>query len=335
MRLLRFAIAIFHGQSSIRLAATRLGDVDVTFVEGKSEKEKDQAFLATATLALDGLPPKDEANRIVIPTLQRERCEYAIEAMTDLIATFYGCQRSVLSPAPSVALEFTTLGEKQYLYESRGIFAVHRGESGVRPLIPLEPKLIASISDRLVGVALIAEAYAGGESGKYREFTRFFELAFRRPFTQLDKKLETFFAPTPFGYTRAEIKRWIALRHPLSHADLKKSQAIAITSDVRRHILRMEQAALDVLFNKQNWADPSTTRRQVWVPDACSTSESGKVIVKHGTKLSLLFRTYDEFGTYPRMLTAKLSKIEDSWYLKINDDNAPKFQPNTPLEADA
>lgn len=65
-----------------------MGDVDVTFVGGKSEKEKDHAFLATATLALDGLPRKDEANRIVIPTLQRERCEYAIEAMTDLIASF-------------------------------------------------------------------------------------------------------------------------------------------------------------------------------------------------------------------------------------------------------
>jgi len=325
MRLVRFTIAIFYSQSSIRSGITRIGDVDVTIAEGQTADDKNQTFLVTAKIDLETCPEKDSAGRIVIPTTPREYCEFAIEAICNLVSTFHGCSRSILSPIPCVALECTTPEERDYLEDSRGILGIHRGDSGVRNKIPMEAELLTSVSDRLDGVALLAEAYSGSESGRYREFVRFFELAFRAPFTQLNKRLEKFFEPTPFGYTRSEINRWIALRHPMSHADMKKTQAIAITSDVRRHILRMEQAALDVLFNKDSWSDKSVTRRRVWTPDVCTTSENGHIVVKEGSKLSLLFRTYDEFDVYPRILNATLNNIEDSWYFKMNEDNARKI----------
>jgi hypothetical protein len=87
----------------------------------------------------------------------------------------------------------------------------------------------------------------------------------------------------------------------------------------------MEQAALDILFNKATWGDKSIDRRAIWHPEACTTSENGKIVVKQGSRLSLLFRTYDEFGIYPRILNAKINKIEESWYFKINEDDAPKL----------
>jgi hypothetical protein len=87
----------------------------------------------------------------------------------------------------------------------------------------------------------------------------------------------------------------------------------------------MEQAVLDILFNKKVWSDPSTERRNVWYPDACSTAENGNIVVKEGSKLSMLFRIYDEFGIYPRNLKSSVTNIEDSWYVKFNDDNTPKI----------
>jgi hypothetical protein len=160
VRLRRFALVTFFSQSPILSASSRFEDVDITLQKGESEKPNDQTFLATATLTLPEWPEKDSENRLVIPPTARERCEYFIEALTDLVAVFQGCGRSILSPAPSVALESTTLAEKSYLDESRGIFSIHRGESGVRPTIPLETELLSAVTDRLSGVTLLAEACA-------------------------------------------------------------------------------------------------------------------------------------------------------------------------------
>lgn len=325
MQLIRFAIAIFRSRSNIKSGSLKIGDVDITIGKSESADEKDQTFLVTAKTNLALLPEKDHADRIVIPKAPRESCEFAIDAICNIVSTFHGCPRSILSTIPCVALEWKDANERAYLDKSRGIVATHKGDSGVRSPIQMEPNLLTAVSDRLIGVALLAEAYEGSESGRYREFVRFFELAFRSPFTQLSKKLHKFFELTPFGYTRHEINRWIALRHPLSHADLKKSSAIAVTNDVRRYILRMEQAALDVLFNKASWGTKSIDRRDVWHPDACTTSEAGNIVAKQGSTLSLLFRTYDEFDVYPRILTAKINDIEDSWYFKINEDDALKI----------
>lgn len=326
MKLLRFAVAHFSTKSPIKSATSRIGDVDVTIAGPQGTDTKDQSFLLTAKLALGAVPQKDDASRIVVPTAERERCEFAIDAICDLFSTFYGCSRSILSPAPCIALECEDAEEREYLETSRGILAAYTRESGARNEIPMQADLLTSLSDRLLGVALLAEAYSGSESGRYREFVRFFELAFRRAFTELSKTLHRFFESTPYGYTRSEIDRWVALRHPLSHADLRKTPIIGVTSDVRRHILRMEQAALDVLFNKASWGDKSLTRRAVWIPDARTTSENGHIVVKQGTKLALIFRIYDEFDVYPRVLQVTLSNIEASWYVRINDDNAPHLQ---------
>lgn len=327
MRLRRFAIAIFRTQKEIPSCETRIVDIDIRFTKMEQIGESGQAFLVSSTSTMSELPPIDSENRIVVPVELRERSESAIQSAIDLIATFQGCSRSVLSPTPSIAFEITVPEERDYLESTIGIKTMERQDSGVRGPIPLDSKLLSALGDRLAGVALLAEAYSGGEAGKYREFVRMFELAFRRPFTQLEKILNKFLSPTPFRYTRKEIRGWIVLRHPLSHADLKKTQGIAVTSDVRRHILRMEQAALDVLFNKKVWSNTSVERRSLYSPDACTTSESGNAVVKQGTNLNFSFRIYDEFGIFPKMLTAELSNIEDSCYCKLAANERQNVSP--------
>ena len=192
MRLLRFAIANFRSQSPIKSGATRIGDVDVTIAEGQGADKKDRFFLVTANAILKALPEKDYAGRILVPSDERESCEFAIDAICNIVSTFHGCSRSILSPIPCVAFECEDTNERKYLDESRGILAAHKGDSGVRSAIPMEANLLTSVSDRLIGVALLAEAYAGSESGRYREFVRFFELAFRAPFTQLNSNCANF-----------------------------------------------------------------------------------------------------------------------------------------------
>jgi hypothetical protein len=280
MYLLRFAIGIFESQSPIRCASVRFGEIDVSIDEAKMANAKGKTFLISAKAHLGVYPEKDTNARILIPPTQREQCEFAIQSICDLLSAFYGCARSILSPVPCVALEFVSADERDYLENSSGILGTRQGECGARTPIPMEPGVLASVSDRLAGIALLAEAYSGGESGQYRDFVRFFELAFRLPFTQLRKRLLRFLEPTPFGYTKPEIESWIELRHPLSHADMKKTQTIAVTHDVRRHIRRMEQVALDVLFNKASWHDPSTERRNIWMPDAYTASESGHMVLR-------------------------------------------------------
>ena len=87
----------------------------------------------------------------------------------------------------------------------------------------------------------------------------------------------------------------------------------------------MEQAALDVLFNKSRWREKSNERRNIWRPDSCSTSKEGKLIVRQDSSLSLLFRVYDEFWVYPKNLQASLSDTKENWYCKFNDDGLPKI----------
>jgi hypothetical protein len=320
MRLVRFAIGVFPEKAEISSGTSVIGNADVSMVKATSSDPQRQHFLITAKTDLAAWPERDASARLVIPNTPREECELAIDVMCNVVATFNGCSRGILSPTPTVALECVGKEERDYVEASQGIYAVDRGQSAPRNRIPLREDLLTAVSDRLGGVALLAEAYTEGEASRFREFLRFFEFAFRTPVTDLSKKLHQFLAPV-FGYTRAEINKWLAARDPLSHADLKKAQGIATTADVQRFLLRMEQAVLDVLFNKAKWADKSRDRRNVWMPDAYTSSETGTILVKQGSKLSLVFRRFDDFDVYPRMLNATVTTIEESWYVKVSREN--------------
>lgn len=222
---------------------------------------------------------------------------------------------------PCIILEYDTQEGKEFLNSSDGILSKQYSENGVRSPIEFTLENINSLTDRSEGVALLSEVYCNSESGQFREYVRFFELAFSLPFTQLEKKLYEFLKPMPFGYTREEIQEWIELRHPSIHADMKKTEELAFTSDVRIFLMRMEQAALDVLFNKKIWCNNTVARRSSWKPDTFLTAKNGKIMVQQGKALSMLFRVYDDFGTYPRDLKASLTNIKENWYDKLCTEN--------------
>lgn len=324
MKLLRFAILNLDtgkdiDRQSMEISGTRIDLVPTGEVEGN------KTFLIHASRDLPDPPLKDSKGRIVVNQEQRELCEFSIELLSRLLSVFYGCSQSLLSPSPCVVFIFDNEQEKDYLESSKGMRIEQRVEYGTRAPIEFSDTLVNSVSDRIDGIALLSEVYCNSESGKYKEFVRFFELAFALQFTQLEKKLYEFLKPTPYGYTRDEIKEWVSHRHPSTHADMKKTQELSLTSDIRDYLLRMEQAALDVLFNKSKWRERTTERRDLWRPDSCSTSKDGKLVVREGSSLSILFRVYDEFGVYPKNLKASLSEIKDNWYCKFNEDGLSEF----------
>ena len=173
---------------------------------------------------------------------------------------------------------------------------------------------------------MLSEAFGGSETGTFRDMMRFLGLAFGLAFydQRSNRKLTQFLSGGPYGYSRGEIDAWADFRHPLSHADRKKTTLIAMTRDIRPVLMRLKQACLDVLFNKQDWGNPSNVRRDVWRPDAFTTSPSGSIVTKRATRLGLLFRTYDEFGRYPRKLDLSIDHSVTGFFGKYLSTHDPR-----------
>jgi hypothetical protein len=135
---------------------------------------------------------------------------------------------------------------------------------------------------------------------QYREAARFFEMAFGMSTSQIEKKLSQFLGTGAMGYRRDEVASWLLHRHGAMHGDRRKTSAFTWDSDVRPFMDRIEQALLDVLFNKAEWATPSHVRRTTWVPHYGTSSPSGDVFATQGIGGTLSFQILDAWGAYPQ-----------------------------------
>jgi hypothetical protein len=229
------------------------------------------------------------------------------------------CQREISSPAPCIAFFPETNDEKEWLESTSGIYAEHEAIPDARFKLELDGDLIKSLSDRLNGVALLAEALANkNATGKYHEFVRLYELAFRLPMTQLDKKLSQFLSSANLGYTRDEIKQWIQFRHPATHADLRTTHELVLEADIMRYIPRMEQAAYDLLLNKTTWQTGDTDRRNIWSPEVATTSSKYAMQLTQGKGAEFQLQVFDEFKSYPLDLQGILSSLPEGFWSKRN-----------------
>lgn len=305
MRLIRLAILYFHIGENDWLQkkwVVSLDDVDVTSQKIVNEPEiKDrQRKLVFASIKLGKLPDKTADNSIIVPEQERRRAEQAIEAVANIVSIAERCQREINSPSPCVAFIPEDNNEFEWLEFSSGIFAGRDMIADARFQLNLGDELLISLSDRLDGVALLAEALAHTHAtGKYHEFVRLFERAFLLPIARLEKKLSSFLIGANLGYTRDEIRQWIQIRDPSIHADLKISQNLVFEVDVTRYIPRMEQAAYDLLLNKGKWREKGIDRRNIWKPEIATTSSRGDLQLTQGKGAKFQFHTFDEFKAYP------------------------------------
>ena len=303
MKLLRFAVLNCNPKPNLwETFGLKRSDVTVGMigVPGPPSATGELLLVLQAEMSLSGLPPRDSEGYITIPDVSRRSCEAAIEFVSNLIAVTGRCKRSISSPAPPAALVAEGPAEQQFLAESTGLRLAPISQQGAKPNITINEDLIAALGDRLEGLSLMAEAISHSQAmGEYRDLVRVFELAFSLPVTQLEKKLATFLAGACHGYHRSEIAKWVSLRNPASHANKQKSKFIVLEADVRPIILRMEQAAMDVLFNKKDWHQKSTDRRELLRPNLATTSEAGNFRLVRGQDAQFIIQCFDENWCVP------------------------------------
>ncbi|HYJ69279.1 MAG TPA: hypothetical protein VEX15_16640 [Nocardioidaceae bacterium] len=182
------------------------------------------------------------------------------------------------------------------------------------------PLDLSSMTDRNSGVLLLGAAITASHGvAKLNELFRLFENAFAVAGTQLVDPLYGFLSTHPWnlGYTDQEVEDWVGnLRDPARHADLKRHATFAADHDVQHHLVRIEQAAYDVLFNKRSWhtTDPAREERNSL---RCAITATGQIVHSEGARV----RTYsgwDPHNSFPLRGRLELADAERSeWGLKL------------------
>lgn len=273
-------------------------------------------FIVFAEVPLDCTPEANLDGVVTISTEVARRSENAIERLADLMAIATFSTRSITSPVPPAGFSGVTAAEKAWLAGCR----LSHPAQHIR-LVPLamsitDPALL-QLDDRWDGVELFAEALASNhETGRFREFARFFERAFRAQPTELVHPLATFLAYyNRLDYTSDEIERWHQLRNQATHAN-RPGRGYVLSRDVRPTVMRVEFAACDVLFNKLNWNSPDTSRRDSWQPAGGVLPDERHVIIRVGASLTVDANgLLDGFGTYPYDRQRKVFHWPEDWWL--------------------
>jgi hypothetical protein len=173
------------------------------------------------------------------------------------------------------------------------------------------PLDLSSMTDRRDGVLLLGAAVTASHGvRKLHELFRLFENAFATAGANLVDPLHRFLSAHPWdlGYTHPEVKAWVDnLRHPATHADLQRQATFASDHDVQGHLVRIEQAAYDVLFNKRIWhtAGPDREERNSL---RCAMSATGEMIHSDGARVRT-FSGWDLHHAFP--LKGSLAIHED------------------------
>lgn len=284
-------------------------------IHSSSKKDGKTRLLMIAETGLKYLPKITSQQKVVVPEKERILLEKAIDDLSNLLSVVTQLPKEITSPIPFVVLIPETAQDKQLLKKAKGIhYPPKKWDCGIDGSFGAPDHLFTTLSDRFDGVQLMAEAVSQPHSsGRYHEFIRLFERAFRSSSKQLVPLLVNFLETSQFGYTPLEIEKWIlTVRHNLTHADEK--ELFLTEADVRPFINRVEQAANDVLFNKVNWRSSDSARRATWVPLIGTESSNGDVFTNIGIETKLKFTLYDHFNIYKHTGDEVLKTILPHWW---------------------
>lgn len=315
MKLLRLVtVYIEPAPSAWRSGGIRIGSTVVDTI-GSWDLNHRLRLLLVASVPLAGWPPLTPDGVVMVPEEPRREAEEAIKAYANSIAMSERARRSISSPSPYVAFLPETDDERTWLESTRGLKNGFLAVPGSRPRIELTDQTLHSLADRLDGLELCAEAQSQHQaSGKFREFVRLFERAFRvRSKRQLVEPLWVFLQGSGQGFTEAEVQDWLEKkRHPVTHAF--QHGRFLLESDIAPIIQRVEQAAYDVLFNKAQWGTKSTARRQLWSPEAGTLDSDTSLFLTQGKGTTIQFQVFDRLAGFPGDLSARLTSVPEEWW---------------------
>jgi len=274
--------------------------------------------LTFAEVPLESKPDVDANGKIVIDDQVARRSENAIERFADLAAVATFSTRTITSAVPAAGFSEVTAADRQWLASCSGLSQPAQHLRLVPVAISIKDKaLLEELDDRQDGLKLLTEALADThETGRFREFARFFELAFRAQPAQLVSPLADFLGYyDKLQYTHGEVEQWHQLRNRATHAD-HSNKGYVLARDVRPVIMRIELAAYDVLFNKLNWGQPDSARRDTWQPAGGVLPDERHAIVRtHASVKFEAHQIFDGFGAYPYDRTCKISSYPADWWL--------------------
>jgi hypothetical protein len=314
MRLLRIVgVELTPPRPSLERFGLELGDAHVEALLVQHD-ERQTYIVLVANMPLKHRPKRTRQLQVVVPEPARRAARLAIESVANVLVVAENGRRKLSSPNPYIAFEAESEDERTWLESSVGILGGLDGQArgGVELSVPLDNELLTHVADRWDGVALIAESRAHDHpTGEFHELIRLFERAFRSPVGKLPDLLAAFLHP-PFSYTRSEVVHWVeTLRHPATHADVRRE--FVLEADVRPAIGRMQQAALDVLLNKARWRDPSTDRRDAWLPTAGTRDTAGTAYAFQHTSVKIIGELSDRWGEYPLDLERRIRTPAEWW----------------------
>lgn len=257
-------------------------------------------------------PPELVAGRLRVPEEPRQRAEAAIDEYADMLAVAYQCRRLVRSPmAACVAMAPATDAERAALTGVCELHADHHGSPMARVMPTLRPTALQSLlEDRPDAVALLADAQSEpNAAARAREFFRLFERAFAEASRRLVDPLSNFLTSHPrheaLCYGRDEVEHWLTtLRPETVHGDERPTFARA--GDVQPYLGRLEVAAYDVVFNKANWRQSDSARRQGQTLLSAIQAD-GRSVVLLDPRAEVRSTWRDQFQRYPTGWNARLS----------------------------
>lgn len=294
---------------------------------GSQEQGDELSVLMAAGVKLHYWPKLAAGRFVVVPDDARGAAERALEILVNTVAVAERCNRAIASPFPWVAFEPTDEEARRWLDAAEGIHQLERvvdfpSITGA-PIGFDDTEVMDGLADRWDGVALLAEAFAHSHpTGRLHELFRVFERAFSQPARRLSPLLVDFLHPR-YGYTAEEVDRWIKLRDPATHADIRSD--FVLEAEIRPVLRRMEQAAVDVLVNKTNWRGSDGARRDLWRPTAWTKSALGEGVAHLGSVGQLESQLLDQFGAYPTDLAGVLTRLPESWWAPaVTPESTPR-----------
>lgn len=271
--------------------------------------EDDAVRVAVSAVVTTDLATSDAQGRIEIPPKPRARAEAAIQEYADFLAVAHQCRRLIRSPEPCLAIRLD-VHDMQVVGGSRTIAPPNHERPRARMLPVLTPgsKLSGAVSDRLDGLALLADSLSEESAlGRIRDLFRLFERAFASGPHDSIRPLTSFLrsSPYPIGYEVDEVTYWMeTLRHEVTHAD--RRDAYARSPEVEPHLGRIEWAAYDVLLNKRDWRSRRSERRDaVSFHAGISSDRSGVVLFNPAA--TILVDWMDPFDVFSRDWSSRLS----------------------------
>jgi hypothetical protein len=282
------------------------------------QRDKDYFLLLAAYVPLEGEPEINTDGYILVPEPQRKQAEAAIEAFANLVAVSTRSSRRITSPVPYLALIPEDHEAHERLNRTKGLL-LSTGGVAFSPFHISDNDCLQHLTDRSDGVALLAEALTQDHAvGHARELYRFFERAFACNEKELGKSLKEFLKGTAHNFSATEINRWIKFRGRTIHAD--RSDEFFLERDFRLISQRMEEAAYDILFNKEEWRSRTATRRIAFpIPIGTSSYNCRDMFKRPSAEEPITYQFLDAFSSYVINLEMGLKNLPTDWYHESSD----------------